>query len=145
MLSADLALPLRLAEADMLTNCAVLFVRDDARDDSQEWYTEWREVTGGWYELARRFLAAAILAWSSSGLTVVGCIAKASCFACVGTCLYGGAGDMTCSAAAVFLCSMAASLAFLNLVNRGILNNGTVVNAMFPKVVLRWQDANSKG
>ncbi|KAH3942395.1 hypothetical protein HBI24_179040 [Parastagonospora nodorum] len=24
----------------------VLFVRDDARDDSQEWYTEWREVTG---------------------------------------------------------------------------------------------------
>jgi len=76
---------------------------------------------------------------------VVGCIAKASCFACVGTCLYGGAGDLFCSAAAVFLCSVAASLAFMNLVKRGMLYNGAVVIAMFPKVVLGWQGANSKG
>jgi hypothetical protein len=120
MLSALLPLPLRLRGVDAEGRFAVLFVRDDARDDSQEWYTEWREGTADCQEAARLFLAAAIRAWSSSGRRVVGCVAKASCFACVGTCLYGGAGGLTCSAAAVFLCSTAASLAFLNVVKRGI-------------------------
>jgi hypothetical protein len=109
----------------------MLFARDDARDDSHEWYTEWREGIVDCHETARLFRAAAIRAWSSSGRRVVGCVAKASSFAWVGTCLYGGAGAFTCSAAMVFLCSVAASLAFLNLVKRGIV---TRIISICPKL-----------
>lgn len=36
------------ASAKWAVLLAVLFVREDMRDDSQEWYTEWRAATGDW-------------------------------------------------------------------------------------------------
>jgi hypothetical protein len=87
MASKLFALSLRLVEGDDGRNPRLLFARDDEREDSQEWYMDWFTVTGGWYELALCFLAARILACNSSGRTVVGCEDRASCAACVGTCL----------------------------------------------------------
>jgi hypothetical protein len=40
--------PLMLDGCEASAKWAVLFVREDMRDDSQEWYTEWRAATGDW-------------------------------------------------------------------------------------------------
>jgi hypothetical protein len=59
--------------------------------------------------------ASAILACRFTVPTYVGAEAKASCAACVGMCLYGTRGLGSSCAAAAFLYSSAAPLAFLSL------------------------------